>query len=396
MITKSKSKVYRAVRLAPVVASLAALAMVAACARTNGNKTQISPQTQEKIANKVVSAVDDYNAMLPDNMAFAKIFQGATIKINERNDQGVSADIQLLLADRQPITLHGAIIGKESSGKFMDLKQMEVPSQDSISATATCGDAECRTVVAKISLLHPETPAPADVVAEDAKAKLAQGATAAAAAVDAATPPAATNVPVPAATGSDTSVPEVKDPAAVPAPAPVVAPAAVPVKMVVVGMNVLVFEAIDKAPANETAAQKIERLSVLKLVRSGTVEAGQASGPTKSYLEALADRTDLKDVYDAEKKASDEAAAAKKKADEAAIKAATDKSGDDESGSGTGAAAPAAAATGATGATGASGATGSTGATGTAGATGAAGSTGATDGAAAAPAPASAKPAVTK
>jgi len=298
VVMKAKSKVRRTARLAPVMASLAALAMVAACARTNNSKTQISPQTADQIAEKIAaSGFAAYNQAAPENMEFAKSFQGASIVIEDRTDDQVKAKIRILIANKKPITVEGvlAITGDSAKATTVDFAQVDGTDDQTISVKAKCLGSDCKGVGAEVFLMQEDTattPAADTAKADASKADPTANLKISAKVSKAATPAkatAATPAPAPDATGTAAVVPPASSeapaddkgaptPSDLPEIAPTLTPTQAPVKkMKPVAENLLIFQITQLvASPGETAEAKVKRYSTMGLLKSGEISADQA------------------------------------------------------------------------------------------------------------------------
>jgi hypothetical protein len=278
MVIKSKKSVVRkAARLAPMFASLTALAMVAACARTNGNKTAISPEKQEKAAT-VISArlFKDYDQNQPLNLEFASHFKGASVVINGRDKNNVQATIKMMFDDHDPVIVTKLLPLGKSENAVVLMDNVDKTAKTDITVQAGCGSVECAVISAKMTLkkeIDDTMAAPVAAPAPDA----APAAAPAPVVSDDAHAGAALKV-------ASASVPAVSDVATLPVSATPETPA-VPAKKVITAENVLGFVITDGAAATgETEAQTTARLSKMILKISGRTAAGD--GAVASYEDA--------------------------------------------------------------------------------------------------------------
>lgn len=257
-----KSKVRKAVRLAPVLASLSALAMVAACARTNG-KTPISPERREKAATVTsASLFKDYNQNDEANLKFAEHFAGASIIVHGRDTEKVQATIKLMFDNHDPVIVRGMIpFGKENHA--VDMPNADQNAKSDITVQAGCGGSDCQIVSAQITLKQEVDEATAQELS-GAKGQAELSAMAKAADVTVTSTATADSASADAAGAESTA--EVK-------------------KVTVVQRNVIAFTIMSAASKEETLVQKNERLSKMGLILSGRTAKGP--GSLKSFEDAF-------------------------------------------------------------------------------------------------------------
>ncbi len=264
-----KTRVRKAVRLAPIFASLTALAMVAACARTNG-KAQISQEKREKAAMVVSSKLfPDYNEAAPANVDFAGHFLGASIIVHGRDDKNVHATIKILLDNRkEPVIVRDLIPIAEGKTHVMPNANTADKSDD-IKVEAGCGTTDCKVISARLSLMGVAEPA---VKPEGAEGSATIAAKVAVSVPTSSAQAVATTAPAP-------SSPEGGAPAADAAPQVEAAPAAeTPKVLVAKAANVISFTIETAAESKEeTLLQKSMRLSKMSLITSGTTAKGPGS-----------------------------------------------------------------------------------------------------------------------
>jgi hypothetical protein len=294
MVTKrNATKFRRAFRLAPIAASLATLAMVAACARTNG-KAKISTETQAKVAKAASKLVSDYDMYAPENMQLAARFGGASIVLIHRLATSVDAKVKIVFADQKDkkqddlIFMARLPLGKDfdSNSSIQFLKDPATGADDQhFVIKGFCANADClaidilileqgedHTVAAATTATLPAPNAPA---ADGSKGKINM-----AGVVTGDTAPAPTDapaVPAPAA-------PVVPPPAAAQAEASTAPPVVTPKKLITIAKDVLIFSITDHGVKSESANDKATRRNVMDLIGSGTVApAPSTTGPIVSY-----------------------------------------------------------------------------------------------------------------
>jgi hypothetical protein len=148
---KSKSKMRRAFRLAPVAASLAALALVAACARTNG-KAPITAETKAKIVDKIKSTIPDYDASAPANIALAARVMGASVVINNQSDTAVDATVKIVMTDKPEQIARGTIQLNNPGGAFFRLQSIDGSTDQTLIIQARCESTQCSAISAELIL----------------------------------------------------------------------------------------------------------------------------------------------------------------------------------------------------------------------------------------------------
>ena len=229
------SKITLAKRLAPLSISLAALMVVAACARTKGgSEVEITNETAEETLQTALQKTgnfDHLSDMFTDkNMALSAKVLGATLAGQNRTTQGdIDLQFKVVIGDHEPIIAQGTA---NKVGADLKIKSPAI-DDGKYKISANCGDEKCVLVSVNIVEQAEQEATPMTLgseVADEVKAD-----------------------------GSTTATSESAKPVEAPVVAPVVAPKAtkqtVPVAHIVMLFRTTLKDAATETKAEETARQ---------------------------------------------------------------------------------------------------------------------------------------------
>ncbi len=353
MVMKRKTSKFlpKAFRFAPFAAGLAAMAMVAACARAN-DKAAITPEVKAKVDNKFVAAalkaVSGYNAFTPENMSLAQRISGASVIIDKESNDGTSVDVKLKIVfngDHSDLILVGQLLMAEDANteaKLVDEKTGLENEQFQVSAR--CASSKCQEITAEIHEMGDKSASTKVVVTPQVNTSAGDGSLGQLNL--SAVSKMATGV---TAVGSDTA-----SAALAPAPVGAGAPAAQPAPKVldILAKDVLIFKSTTaKTPVGTDKKLVVTSATITDLtmymIFCGPTKASEKSGPLTSYEDAYLAKYGQAATPDttvnlpasasgdapaaADKVASDKAASDKAASDKAASdKAASDKVASDK------------------------------------------------------------------
>ena len=304
--SNASNVVSTAKRLAPLTASLLALCVIAACARTNGGKASISKETPEAQVESMLQKTGngDFSGkkFLPENMALSAKIAGAEITkaANRGDDKGIDIELGLVMTD---LDQEIVAVGRANPlGGALNYSKEAVPKY---LLAAKCGGDHCDQLTVS--------------VVEQAEEPVTMTASSEMHAVD----------------GSTATTPEKASSTGAPiedAVTPAVLPSDVPVsekKIVAKAESRLVFGIKKLAEgAKETDEEKTARQNTYVLVWKSPTDASTMI--KQHYNDLKEGRLLKKGMTQAQIDTERAAADAKTKADADAAKAATEK--DDESG----------------------------------------------------------------